>query len=140
QLRASVRTIRKIAILDQVVVRIDQVERIPHPVGARMTNHALPDALAQNATARGQLAPTVLRVVVIIRKITIADRDGRGLADQEPRGKAVRAKIGHGHSCRSLEAHPNPGGFQRWQFADLARTDQSRPIAVDAYITGPNHE
>src|SRR5439155_7372326 len=90
ELRARIRAAGEIVVLDQILVRLDQVQTVPDTVCFGVPHHALADAFEQQPATRRQLAPAVFGIVIIVREVAALDEHGAGVAREQSSGKTPR--------------------------------------------------
>jgi hypothetical protein len=86
------------------------MQTVPNTVGPIPAEDTLPDLLAANAASRRQLAPTMVRVVIVVGKIAAADRYGLGPADDQAGGKAADVDILQAHIVGAFDQDARTGG------------------------------
>ena len=99
----------EVIFLDQVVIRIDEVEAVPNAVRLVVAQNALARAFEQQASARRQLAPAMLRIVVVVGKIAVLDPQRAAVARHQPGGKAPGFQKANRDVDAAFEQDANPG-------------------------------
>ena len=140
QLRAGVRAVGEVVVLDQIIIRLDEVQAIPHAVGFIAPQDTLAGAFEQNAAARGQLAPAMLRVVVVVGEIAALDEQRPAIARHESGGKASRLEVADRHIRTAFEQDADARLLQGFQVGGGAGALQRRALAVNRHVAGANDQ
>src|SRR5207302_10253368 len=102
-LRAGSGAAGNVIVLDQVLVRLDEVETVPDTVGFGVPHNALPDVVEQQTAPWRQLAPAMLRVVVVVGEVAAFDEQRPAVARDQTGGKAARLEVANRHVHTAFE-------------------------------------